>query len=210
MKFQLLALAITFSTTGAFSPIQNRLHSFSSPYTVLHETKESIPVLAQESTGNSDNEQSVLASETNIFDRLGFKEDEVAIGIDPKKVLQYLGNRDAIVEKFTSDNKGMEKDQIDIEVNKFMMDVEMVNSFIQYEVKKSDPKFRKDEAEQSLTDPGNLSSYASFLIGGAGFAYVKNVIIEPKFASGEWTEFHINLPTLGIFAPAATDISSTL
>jgi hypothetical protein len=36
--------------------------------------------------------------------------------------------------------------------------------------------------------------YAAWLIGGLSFGYIKNEIIEPKFASGEWQSLHINLP----------------
>jgi hypothetical protein len=36
--------------------------------------------------------------------------------------------------------------------------------------------------------------YAAWLIGGLSFGYIKNEIIEPKFASGEWQSLPINLP----------------
>jgi hypothetical protein len=36
--------------------------------------------------------------------------------------------------------------------------------------------------------------YAAWLIGGLSFGYIKNEIVEPKFASGEWQSLHINLP----------------
>ena len=84
----------------------------------------------------------------------------------------------------------------------------MVNAFIAYEKKKSDPRFYRDAAEQQLSDPSTWGTYAVWIAGGAGFAYVKNVIVEPKYASGEWEEIHIKLPGADMFAPS-TDAATT-
>jgi hypothetical protein len=78
----------------------------------------------------------------------------------------------------------MELERAQTEVDKFILDAEMVNSFIAYEKKKSEPGYLKSEAEAALSDPQTWGTYAAWIIGGAGFAYVKNVIIEPKYASG--------------------------
>ena len=78
----------------------------------------------------------------------------------------------------------MEKDRAETEVDKFILDAEMVNAFIAFEKKKSEPGYLKSEAEATLSDPQTWGTYAAWIIGGAGFAYVKNVIVEPKYASG--------------------------
>ena len=81
----------------------------------------------------------------------------------------------------------------------------MVEAFIAYEKRKADPRNLKAEAESNLSDPSTWATYAVWITGGAGFAYVKNVIIEPKYASGEWEAFHIALPGADKFAQAAAD-----
>jgi hypothetical protein len=118
-------------------------------------------------------------------------------------------SRDDIVEKFTKDNKGMDPERIQTEVDKFMMDREMVESFIAFEKKKADPRNLKAEAEANLSDPSTWGVYAVWIAGGAGFAYVKNVIVEPKYASGEWQDVHITLPLADKFAQVAADAAAT-
>ncbi len=81
----------------------------------------------------------------------------------------------------------------------------MVEAFIAYEKRKADPRNIKEEAEANLSDPSTWGTYAVWIAGGAGFAYVKNVIVEPKYASGEWEEIHIALPGAEKFAQQAAD-----
>lgn len=99
----------------------------------------------------------------------------------------------------------MEPERVELEVAKFMMDREMVESFIAFEKRKADPRNIKADAEARLSDPSTWGIYAVWIVAGAGFAYVKNVIFEPKFASGEWKEIHITLPGADKFAQAAAD-----
>jgi hypothetical protein len=82
---------------------------------------------------------------------------------------------------------------------------EMVEVFIAYEKRKADPRNLKAEAEANLSDPSTWGTYAIWITGGAGFAYIKNVIIEPKYRSGEWEEIHIPLPGAGMFGQNAAD-----
>merc|ERR1719354_350248 len=89
-----------------------------------------------------------------------------------------------------------------------MMDREMVEAFIAYEKRKADPRNLKAEAESTLSDPSTWATYAVWITGGAGFAYVKNVIVEPKYASGEWEPFHITLPGVAPVSETVSDIAS--
>jgi hypothetical protein len=41
-----------------------------------------------------------------------------------------------------------------------------------------------------------IATYAAWLLGGLSFGWVRSNIIEPKFASGEWSDIHIDLPFL--------------
>jgi len=160
---------------------------------------------AEESTSTTSEKKEVKGKSGTVYDRLGFDEDKVALGIDVNEVLQWLGPKDDIIAKFKKDNKGMEDDKIEEEVSKFMLDAEMVNAFIAFEKRKADPRNIKAEAEATLSDPSTWGVYAVWIAGGAGFAYVKNVIIEPKYASGEWEEIHIGLPGADRFGQAAVE-----
>jgi len=160
---------------------------------------------AEESTSATSEKKEAKGKSRTVYDRLGFDEDKVALGIDANEVLQWLGPKDDIIAKFKKDNKGMEDDKIDEEVSKFMLDAEMVNAFIAFEKRKADPRNIKAEAEATLSDPSTWGVYAVWIAGGAGFAYVKNVIIEPKYASGEWEEIHITLPGADRFGQAAIE-----
>jgi len=114
--------------------------------------------------------------------------------------------------KFQRDNKGMSEEQSDEEVSKFLMDAEMVNAYIKFEKDKiENPPDLRAEAEQNLSDPKTIATYAAWLIGGGSFGYIRKEIIEPKYASGEWEELHIQLPFQGKaeeIAEAAKAVSS--
>jgi len=178
--------------------LAQRVIAFGVSPTSFQPTKASAPGTRQFylSDSNEGTEGNDFVSEfgKGIYGRLKIKEDEIAIGIDPTEVLQWLGNRDDIIGKFMKDNKNMETDQAEAEIKRFMMDAEMVNAFIAYEKKKADPNFVRDSVEENLSDPATLGTYAIWITGGVGFAYLKNRVIEPKFASGEWEEFKISLP----------------
>lgn len=102
-----------------------------------------------------------------------------------------------LVAKFQRDNKTMDEEKANEEVSKFIMDAEMVNAYIKFEKDKvENPPNYREEAEQTLSDPKTIATYAAWLIGGASFGWVRNTIIEPKYASGEWEEIHIEIPSL--------------
>jgi hypothetical protein len=111
----------------------------------------------------------------------------------------------------------MDEERANAEVSKFMMDPEMVNAYIKFERDKiENPPDLKAEAEQTLSDPKTIATYAAWLVGGGSFGYIRKEIIEPKFASGEWEEIHINLPSPPAFmikeeaADAVQSVSSAL
>ena len=89
------------------------------------------------------------------------------------------------------------------EVTKFLLDSEMVNAYIKFEKDKAlNPPDLRAEAEQNLSDPKTIATYAAWLVGGASFGYIRKEFIEPKYASGEWEEFHIQLPFQDMIKPA--------
>eukprot|EP00519_Triparma_laevis_P013372 CAMPEP_0182495386 /NCGR_PEP_ID=MMETSP1321-20130603/4179_1 /TAXON_ID=91990 /ORGANISM="Bolidomonas sp., Strain RCC1657" /LENGTH=206 /DNA_ID=CAMNT_0024698757 /DNA_START=74 /DNA_END=694 /DNA_ORIENTATION=- len=129
-----------------------------------------------------------------IYAKVGFSEDAMAKGLDPKMVLDKLGTRDDLVAKFLKDNKKFDQERAEEEVDRFMMDREMVEKYIAWEIKKAEPDFQKNARDEAFSDPSVIGLYAAWLVGGAGIAYFKNVIAGPKFASGEWEPIKIHIP----------------
>ena len=113
-----------------------------------------------------------------------------------QKKCQCDGSRDNLIARFESDNPKFDMERAAAEVDRFMLDGEMVSKYIGFEKKKREPSNLREEAEQNLSDPSTWATYAIWIIGGAGFALVKNKVIEPKYASGEWEDIHIQLPNI--------------
>jgi len=188
MRLSLLLLATILGTTSAFisAPIKSTV-----PFGIIR--------LSASDAKSSDLGTSDFAAEAaddaskSGYERIGFTEATVGMGVDPVEVLQWLGTRDDLISRFIKDNKGLEKEKAEEEVDKFMMDTLMVNKFIAYEQKKADPDFIRNSLDENLSDPQTLGIYAAWIIAGVGIAVAKNLFIEPKFQSGEWKEIHINL-----------------
>jgi hypothetical protein len=129
-------------------------------------------------------------------------------------IISLRCRKEELVAKFQRDNKGMDEETANLEVLKFLMDAEMVNAYVKFEKDKVlNPPNLKEEAEQTLSDPKTIATYAAWAIGGAGFGVFRKEVIEPKYASGEWEEIHLGLPSW-IPQPepavqAVTDIGST-
>eukprot|EP00565_Helicotheca_tamesis_P009104 CAMPEP_0185728630 /NCGR_PEP_ID=MMETSP1171-20130828/3963_1 /TAXON_ID=374046 /ORGANISM="Helicotheca tamensis, Strain CCMP826" /LENGTH=254 /DNA_ID=CAMNT_0028397357 /DNA_START=64 /DNA_END=828 /DNA_ORIENTATION=- len=150
---------------------------------------------------------SSTSSDKSIYEKIGFKEDDIAMGLDPEEILEFMGNRDDIVKKFKEDNKSFDDARVELEVNKFMMDYENCMRWITYGKKikyeAAKPKIEepptpsgadlKQQAADNFADPSVFATYAAWIGGGAGFALFKNQIAEPKFASGEWSDIHLNI-----------------
>mmetsp|Transcript_27264 Transcript_27264/g.41025 ORF Transcript_27264/g.41025 Transcript_27264/m.41025 type:complete len:283 (+) Transcript_27264:52-900(+) len=119
----------------------------------------------EESESESNEIESMAGSKTSdfesmsgtIYDKLGFKEDQIAIGIDPDAVLEYIGTRDDIIARFQKDNEGLDEERAAKEADKFMMDSEMVNMLIAYEDKK---------ARGELVPDGPQFDWFTILVGG--------------------------------------------
>jgi hypothetical protein len=118
----------------------------------------------------------------------------------------HLHSKEDIIQKVLRDNRGLSRESAEEEVAKLLKDVEIVNRVLFFERNKDQINL-KQQAEQNLSDPSTILTYATWLIGGASFPYLRRRFIDPKFASGEWEELHINidrfLPGGGAAADAA-------
>lgn len=86
----------------------------------------------------------------------------------------------------------MSRDDATTEVAKLLKDVEICNRVLFFERNKDQINLR-EQAEQNLSDPNTILTYAVWLIGGASFPYLRRRFIDPKFESGEWDGLHINI-----------------
>lgn len=71
-------------------------------------------------------------------------QEEIAKGVSPLRVLQHLGTKEDLIAKFLKDNKSFDDARAEEEVMKFMMDREMVESYINWEIKKKEPDFQRN------------------------------------------------------------------
>ena len=79
MKFSLLAFAaLSISVNGFTTPRLSPLKSFGL-------SDSGTPFFAEEVS------TSVEGEEQSIYEKLGFTEEKIAIGVDPEEVLEYLG-----------------------------------------------------------------------------------------------------------------------
>lgn len=90
----------------------------------------------------------------------------------------FLHSRADIVQRVKSDIKKFDNEAVEAEVDKLLMDAELVNTMIAYEKLRTDPDFVE------YSDAPTWRTYANGLFWvGFGFAYFKRVI-EP---SEQWT-----------------------
>jgi hypothetical protein len=206
MKLHILAVFSTaVASVGAFTPNLGRVSRGQATFIDMRHMTAG-PNAQEDVVG-----QSAMPA-AGPYERIGVTKEELAIGVDATEFLQWIGSKQELAEKFVRDNKGMTEERALAEVSKFMMDAEMVNAYIKFERNKvENPPDRKAEAEQTLSDPKTIATYAAWLIGGGSFGYIRKNIIEPKYASGEWEEIHIQLPTLpGFGKPEAVDAAQSV
>jgi hypothetical protein len=101
-------------------------------------------------------------------------------------------SKEDIIQKVLRDNRGLSRESGEEEVAKLLKDVEIVNRVLFFERNKDQINL-KQQAEKNLSNPNTILTYAIWLIGGASFPYLRRRFIDPKFASGEWDELHINI-----------------
>eukprot|EP00525_Craspedostauros_australis_P008918 CAMPEP_0198114594 /NCGR_PEP_ID=MMETSP1442-20131203/5928_1 /TAXON_ID= /ORGANISM="Craspedostauros australis, Strain CCMP3328" /LENGTH=274 /DNA_ID=CAMNT_0043771937 /DNA_START=123 /DNA_END=947 /DNA_ORIENTATION=+ len=195
-----LAILAAATSCSAFAPSYRSL-GVRSTQRFMAEADEAKPL---EEAGGED------APVSDPYAAIGIEKEELAIGVDAGEVLKWIGTKQALVEKFQRDNKGMDEGRADEEVLKFYMDAEMLNAYIKFEQDKVlNPPDYKAEAEATLSDPKTIATYAAWLIGGASFGWIRNTIVEPKYASGEWEEIRIELPTMPWMEKAASEAAAS-
>lgn len=67
------------------------------------------------------------------------------------------------MEKFKRDNSGFTQERAEMEVDKFLMDAEMMSAYINYEKRKASGSLR-EEAEANLSNPRIWATYVRLCV----------------------------------------------
>ena len=116
------------------------------------------------------------------------------------------GSRDEIIAMFMRDNNSFTQERAEEEVDRFLMDAEMMSAYINYQKKKASGSLG-GEAE------GNSPGLSTLLTWFAGFyflSYFRRSFIDPKFESGEWKGIHFTLPFSGGGSEAADAVTTSM
>ncbi len=68
-----------------------------------------------------------------IMKELGIEEGKLALGIKPSEIQKYIGTRAELIEKTLADVPKFDGATAETEVDKFLIDSEMVNLYIRYQ-----------------------------------------------------------------------------
>eukprot|EP00571_Detonula_confervacea_P011584 CAMPEP_0172306982 /NCGR_PEP_ID=MMETSP1058-20130122/7932_1 /TAXON_ID=83371 /ORGANISM="Detonula confervacea, Strain CCMP 353" /LENGTH=200 /DNA_ID=CAMNT_0013019037 /DNA_START=151 /DNA_END=753 /DNA_ORIENTATION=+ len=104
---------------------------------------------------------------------LGVEEEKLALGIDVDEILEFIGTRDDLVEKFQTDIPKFSPSEIETEVDKFLMDGEQLDLYIKYsQRKREDPNWEPQYAPERTPVQkvvGFVSEYGIYVIFGILF-----------------------------------------
>eukprot|EP00549_Striatella_unipunctata_P017021 CAMPEP_0118680654 /NCGR_PEP_ID=MMETSP0800-20121206/4488_1 /TAXON_ID=210618 ORGANISM="Striatella unipunctata, Strain CCMP2910" /NCGR_SAMPLE_ID=MMETSP0800 /ASSEMBLY_ACC=CAM_ASM_000638 /LENGTH=178 /DNA_ID=CAMNT_0006576833 /DNA_START=197 /DNA_END=730 /DNA_ORIENTATION=- len=127
---------------------------------------------------------SAMPIEPSIYDRIGFKESEIAFGVDPNQIFKWIGTRNDLMTRVMSDNPSWSEEKAETEVSKFMLDKEMVELFMKYQERMSDPQF-KEAQEKAIRNRKISNVLGPIFIGVFIGSFVDTNIIQPKVQRGE-------------------------
>ena len=110
MKIALVSAAaavVTATSASAFVPSASFARSASS-------LRSSVAVVDGDSSAT-------VTSDDDIYEKIGFAKDNVALGIDANEVYEYLGGREELIAKFQKDCPHFDTARASLEVDKFLM-----------------------------------------------------------------------------------------
>ena len=89
-------------------------------------------------------------------------EDKLALGIDAEEVLELIGTRDDLITKFKEDIPNLSQSEVEKEVDKLLMDGEMLDVWIKYsERKREDPNWQPEYAQEDDSPLNQVLSFVS-------------------------------------------------
>lgn len=154
------------STISAFTAAPSRVATTTASTTASSITRNASPLhatLAASELATMSNADQITA--------LGISDSsKLALGIDSEEVLEFIGSRDDLLAKFRSDMPSLTADSAEAEVDKFLMDGEMLDVMIKYSQRKAeDPDWEpiyQPEPNAVVKVVNFASQYAVWLVGG--------------------------------------------
>lgn len=156
------------STTSAFTAAPSRVATTATTATTSMTTsitRNASPLHATIAT-------SELAGMSNAdqIAALGLSDSsQLALGIDSDEVLQFIGTRDDLIAKFRADMPSLGASSVEAEVDKFLMDGEMLDLMIKYSQRKAeDPEWEpiyQPEPNAVVKVVNFASQYAVWFVG---------------------------------------------
>mmetsp|Transcript_21453 Transcript_21453/g.34877 ORF Transcript_21453/g.34877 Transcript_21453/m.34877 type:complete len:216 (+) Transcript_21453:13-660(+) len=153
------------STISAFTAAPSRVATTTTTATTTSITRNSSPLHATIAA-------SELATMSNAdqIAALGISDSsKLALGIDSDEVLEFIGTRDDLIAKFRADMPSLGADSVEAEVDKFLMDGEMLDLMIKYSQRKAeDPEWEpiyQPEPSVVVKVVNFASQYAIWFVG---------------------------------------------
>jgi len=116
-------------------------------------------------------------SKEEQLNALGVEEEKLALGIDPDEVLEFVGTRDDLVAKFSADIPKFSPSEVEAEVDKFLMDGEMLDVFIKYNQRKAeDPDWEPIYAPEPSPFVKAVNFASQYAIWFVGAFLLKDVV----------------------------------
>lgn len=151
------------------------------PSTSFARTASRAPLRSSVAVVDGDSSSTATSDDDDIYEKIGFAKDNVALGIDANEVYEYLGGREELIAKFQKDCPHFDTARASLEVDKFLMDAEMVNAVITYQKRRRAAIAAGSDlpTEPQKLDPvTEYGTYALFIAGGVGIAEAKSAFID--------------------------------
>ena len=120
-------------------------------------------------------------------------ENQLALGIDVDDVLEYIGTKSDILTKFSTDLPHLATTNIEQEVNKFLLDGEMLDVMIKYEQRKrEDPSWDPSSQYYSSSKGNNESPINTVINFVAQYGvYVVGAILVKDVVEGIMNKYNV-------------------
>lgn len=99
----------------------------------------------------------------DVYEQLGIEQGKLALGVKSSEVMQYIGTREDLITKTLADIPAFDRSQAEAEIDKFLMDAEMMNMYIQYG--------KEVERDPNFVVPDNEEDEGLFSVKNVVFAY---------------------------------------
>ncbi|GAX18982.1 hypothetical protein FisN_8Hh203 [Fistulifera solaris] len=141
-------------------------------------------------------ESSVTTAE-EAFETIGIEQEQLAIGIDPREFLNYIGTKQDLLQKTMNDIPSFDEERAKKEVEKFLLDKEAVGMYIQFQkMREQDPNFvvpSEEERDEGLFSFRNILILYSIYLAYQILPNLFLTWVAKKQETGSWEGTNIPL-----------------